>query len=148
MAKNRRDYIFTHHLRRRFLQRTDKKFTHLDQCRSPDCETCQQQTDEILQDLAANGRQINSEIANRLDQAEENRSYLNNTGFMSWYYDKYGYDKRFEFLIHEDILFVVVWDNGKKIVVTCVPSKTHLVGRTHFARKKFNKVAKKEAKLL
>lgn len=144
---NRRDYIFTTHLRERFIQRTNKKYNHLQNCREEDCETCHSMMEEIRQDLAENRRTYDAKIANRLDTAEENKSYINNTGFMSWYYEKYGYDKRFEFLVSDELLFVVVYDDGKKIVVTCVPSKTHTVGKNHLGKLKFNKIPRKEDKI-
>lgn len=68
---------------------------------------------------------IDQEIARRLDAAEECRAYLNNAVLMSWYYERYGFERRFEFLVHEDICFVAINDNGKKIVVTCVSAKEY-----------------------
>lgn len=129
MPTSRRDYYFTHHLRERFLQRTNKRFFHIQFCREKDCKTCDDLKQKIKHQLRTNRKLIDIEIARRLDLAIENRSYVNNSGFMAWYYDKYGYDKRFQFLIHKDILFVVVIDNGKKIIVTCVLSKTHIAGK-------------------
>jgi len=136
MVKNRREYYFTHHLRERFLQRTNKKFHHLQTCRKENCDECDDLREQIRFTLSTEGKQVDTEIARRLGLSEENRSYINNSGFMSWYYEKYGFDKRFQFLIHDEILFIVVIDKGKKVVVTCVPSKTHLAGK-HALRPKF-----------
>jgi hypothetical protein len=90
-------------------------------------------------------RPVDIELAKRIGSATENRSYLNNTGFMAWYYDKYGFDKKFEFLVHDDILFVVVVDKGKKVVVTCVKARSHLAGKGSF-RPKYNEIKTKEEK--
>lgn len=145
----RREYIFTHHLRERFVQRTQKKYEHLwHQCWTENCETCKALKEECKNEILNNRREIDREIARRVDEADENRSYVNNTEFMGRYYEKYGYDKRFEFLTHEDILFVVVIDNGKKLIVTCILSKTHIAGKPSL-RPKFNGVKKqREEKLL
>ena len=135
MAQKRRDYFFTHHLRERFVQRGKKKYNHLQYCRDPTCEQCSQLKEDIRAVITENRRDIDCELAKCINEADENRSYVNNSGFMGWYYDKYGYDKNFEFLIHDDLLFVVVVDKGKKIVVTCVPAKTHLAGKSELRPK-------------
>jgi hypothetical protein len=140
------DYIITTHLRERFLQRSNKKYLHLQNCRSAECYNCHALLIEIRREAGENRIAIDEAIRARLEQTEENKSYLNNTGFMEWYFQKYGYDKRFEFLVHDDLLFVVVHDNGKKVIVTCVSSKTHIAGRCTRAVQKFNKVKTKEEK--
>lgn len=142
----RRGYVFTHHLRERFLQRTNKKYSHLQTCKAKECIICDQLKDEIKKEVEANRRTIDAEISRRLEASDENKAYLNNTGFMEWYYEKYGYDKRFEFLVHEEILFVVVLERSRKVIVTCVPSKTHFAGRCHHSKTKFSKVLTKEKK--
>jgi len=143
---NRRDYVFTTHLRERFFQRTHKKYSHLQHCHIKDCEACSDLLVEIRSKLVEGRRALDQELARRVDEAVESRSYLNNSGFMQWYYEKYGFDKRFEFLVSDDILFVVVIDKGRKIIVTCVTAKTHLAGKTAM-RPKFSKVKKKKEKL-
>ena len=144
MAGKRREYIFTHHLRERFVQRSDKKYLHLQHCRESDCPVCRDMRAEIKGQLEYR-RPVDIELAKRIGSATENRSYLNNTGFMAWYYDKYGFDKKFEFLVHDDILFVVVVDKGKKVVVTCVKARSHLAGKGSF-RPKYNEIKTKEEK--
>lgn len=124
----RREYAFTHHLRERFIQRTQKKYEHIQRCHDKECPICKELVEECRKEIGDNRKKIDTEIARRLDEATENRAYINSTEFMSRYYEKYGYDKPFEFLTHEDILFVVVTDNGRKVVVTCVPSKNHIAG--------------------
>jgi hypothetical protein len=148
MAANRRDYVITHHLRERFIQRTNKKYTHIGECREAHCKKCASLRAEIRGEIIYDHAKIDEEIYLRLDRADENRSYLNNTSFMEWYHEKYGFDNRFEFLIDEDLLFVVIYDEGKKIIVTCVSSKTHLAGKSHLSTKKFNKIKRKEDKVI
>lgn len=135
----RKDYILTNHVKERFVQRSNKKYSHLNHCRTYCCPVCDNLLRASRYELLNNKDSVKEEIARRLDLADEDRSYINNTGFMNWYYEKYGYDKRFEFLVHEDILFVVVCDNGKKFVVTCVLSRTHLAGKSHLSKHKFRK---------
>lgn len=141
-----REFIFTNHLRQRFVQRTTNEYKHLKECREKECETCKELEQDIRLKVAENEREINSQIRKRISRADENRSYLNNTGFMSWYYEKYGYDTQFQFLVHKDILFVVLIKRGRKVVVTCLEAKTHLVGKATAARKKYNKIPTKEKK--
>ena len=116
----------------------------MQECRTHDCFDCEHLRKIIRFEVACNKKEINTEMSRRLELAEEDRSYVNNTGFMHWYYEKHGYDKRFEFLIHEDILFVVVGDDGKKFIVTCVPARSHLAGRSYHSKPKFNKIKKKK----
>lgn len=139
MAYNRRNYILTKHVKERFVQRSNKKYLHLQWCRVDNCEECQNLKKIIRCEVDRNLKDITEEMSRRLDLADEDRSCVNNTSFMNWYYEKYGYDNRFEFLIHEDILFVVVCDNGKKFVVTCLLSRTHLAGKSHLSKHKFSK---------
>ena len=139
------EYIFTHHLRERFVQRTNSQYDHLKVCREKDCEVCQELQSDIELKVAENSKEINTQIAKHLDKSEENRSYLNNSGFMAWYYDKYGYDTQFQFLIHNNILFVVLIKKERKVVVTCLDARTHLAGKVA-TRKKYNKIPTKEEK--
>jgi hypothetical protein len=145
MTNDRRRIILTTHVRERFLQRTNKKYNHLDDCYVKDCPKCQELSDEVKQIAESCKFQINNDIWDRLCEAEEERSYLNNTVFMAWYYNKYGYDKTFEFLIDKNILFVVVHDVGRKVAVTCISSKHHVIGKNH-KKNKFSHIKKKEDK--
>ena len=148
MATSRRSYVITYHLRDRFVERTNKKYRHTRDCRDKTCQHCCWIKQQIKEDVRLNKEEIDAAIYDSLDQADEDRSYLNNSGFMEWYYNKYGYDKRFEFLVYQNILFVIVHDGGKKVGVTCVLAKTHLAGKTIIYKPKFNRVKKKEEKLL
>lgn len=148
MATSRRSYVITYHLRERFVERTNKKYRHARDCRDRMCQQCCSLKQQIKMDALSSKEEIDADIYNSLDNADEDRSYLNNSGFMEWYYNKYGYDKRFEFLVYDDILFVIVHDAGKKVGVTCVLAKTHLAGKTIIYKSKFNRVKKKEEKLL
>ncbi len=148
MKKIKSKYVITQHARLRFVQRTSKKYNHLQKCQTVNCEVCDGLYLDSEKQVQKEFGLINTEIERRINLSEENRSYINNTSFMSWYYDKYGYDKRFQFLHHEEIVFVIVWDEGKKIVVTCVPSKTHLAGKSNKLKQKYNKILTKEEKLL
>lgn len=147
MAENQRGHTLTRHVRERYVQRTNKRYSHLQSCRNAACQQCQLLKKEIRGEVIYEQDRIDAEILARLDTAEENRSYQNNTGFMQWYYEKYGFEKRFEFLIDGDLLFVVIHDAGRRVVVTCVSSKTHIAGRAVKNKPKFNRVKKKEEKL-
>lgn len=138
MDSRKQKYVLTNHLQERFLQRTNKKYEHVQYCRNKYCKQCEILLNEIAEITNDQREEITNEIYNRLDLAQDERSFLNNSNFMNWYYNKYGYDKGFEFLIHEDLLFIVIVERGRKIVVTCVLSKTHIAGKIHLSKKKFN----------
>jgi hypothetical protein len=139
-------YAITNHARERYLQRTRRKYKHMRDCRQENCETCLDMLAEIRVEIDNTINALNTEIMGRIAASDEDRSYINNVGYMQWYYEKYGFDKRFQFLVHEDILFVVVDEPGKKVVVTAVPSKTHFASRHSVRKPKFSKVQKKEDK--
>lgn len=140
---NRREYAFTHHLRERFIQRTEKRYNHLRTCKSIDCDFCRNLVMEIQEKLKVR-RPIDIEISRRINAAVECRAYINDSTFMQSYYEKYGFDRRFKLLVHEDILFVVVMDEGKKVVVTCLCAKTYKATATTL-RPKFGKIKKKKS---
>lgn len=130
--KNRKDYVLTHHLRERFVQRSNKKFEHIQFCKIENCETCKNLKIEINHIISSKCHDLDDMIYDNLEQSKENRCYINNSIFMENYYNKYGYDQKFEFLVFGKILFVVVWEKKRKIVVTCVSAKYHIAGKSHF----------------
>ena len=126
-------YILTNHLRERYLERFNKKFRHLQQCSlarcNLSCSLCVSLLFELRREVTEIQRRrvLDSVIFNRLTKAHEECSHLNNTEFMSRLYDRYGFG-RFHFLCDEDVLFIVVNENGKKIVPTCIPARGSVVG--------------------
>jgi len=141
MGNSQGGVYLTTHLKERFLQRTSKKYRHLQDCKLGDCEDCKNLMTDIRLEIRNRGREVENEIKQVVQKAEEERSYLNNHGFMDWYYQKYGYDKRFKFLVEPNwnLLFVVVVERGREVVVTCVKAKSHLVGKAVASRNKFRK---------
>lgn len=140
MVSIQREYVFTQHLKERFVQRTNKKYRHIDDCRQ-NCSVCRSLKEEIRSYIFNNHAEVMRGLISRLSLSEETKSYINNSQFMAWYYDKYGYDCRVEFRVHDDLLFVIMCNDGKKFVVTCMYSKLHFVGKNH-RTKKFSKVKK------
>lgn len=132
-------YAFTHHLRERFIQRTNYKYSHIQTCREQNCKTCDSLKREIQIDISYDKKIIDSEISRRLKLAKTDRTHINNTEFMLHLYRTHGCEHRFEFLVHEDLVFVVIMRNYEKIVVTCVPSKTHVAGRSLYSKNSFKK---------
>ena len=133
------DYIITNHLRERFVQRTNKRYSKLQHLKEETNTELEPLRQEIKNLIKTQRSTIDQDIKERIVNSEDSRSFLNNSGFMTWYYEKYGYDKRFQFLVNNELLFVVVIDRGKKIIVTCVWSKTHLAGKAILNKKKFRK---------
>jgi len=140
--ENKHEFIFTRHMRERFLERSNKKYNRLSRCRcrfdASRCEECEMLNLKIREELKRSGSAVDREIVRRLGQAEENRSYTCNSEFMARYYEKYGYDKNFQFLVDGDIVFVVVFEDRGKVIVTCLHSRYHIAGRL-VSRPKFKK---------
>ena len=137
--KNRINYVLTHHLRERFVQRSNKKFEHMQSCKIQNCTICANCKIEINHIISSKCQDLDDVIYNNLEQSKENRCYINNSSFMENYYNKYGYDQKFEFLVFGKILFVVVWEKNQKIVVTCMSSKDHIAGKGHVNKINFKK---------
>jgi len=142
MEKVKHEFIFTRHMRERFLERTNKRYERLSRCGcrfdAERCEECEIQNLKLKEELRTSGSTVDREIVRRLGLSEENRSYTCNSEFMARYYEKYGYDKNFQFLVHDDILFVVVHEDRGKVIVTCLHSRYHIAGRLA-SRPKFKK---------
>ena len=94
------DYVITEHL----IHRLRERFYHLD--------------------LSWNDRwTLYQEINQLIRDSYNERRYLNNTDYLCYLYETYGYDVRYEFLVNKekDIVFVVALHHGKrKIVKTCL----------------------------
>jgi hypothetical protein len=140
---NNSDLIITRHVRERYIQRTNKRFRKLQWSEfEKDQERMKLLKKELDQLIKNEQWDIDQEIFQRLKNSTESRSFINNTGFMEWYHEKYGYDKRFQFLVDSELLFVVILEKGRRIVVTCVEAKTHLAGKAVLSKKKFRKKKK------
>jgi hypothetical protein len=143
MGNSQGAVYLTTHLKERFLQRTNKKYRHLQNCRLGEnkCEECKNLMNDIRLEIDKRGIEVEKEIKQVVNESEEERSYLNNPGFMDWYYQKYGFDKRFRFLVEPklNLLFIVVVERGREVVVTCLKAKSHLVGKAVVSRNKFRK---------
>lgn len=91
--------------------------------------------------MSHSGNELHNEILNRLERSTEERSFINNTEFMSFMWEKYGYEQRFTFLRDRDAVFVIkaAPDGRLRAVVTVLPiEKTiirHMIGRNKFGRK-------------
>ena len=128
---------FTDHARQRFLERSSKQFSHLQTCRDNNCDVCREMAYDLHELVTQRRREIDGPMREAIDKATEDRSFINNTEYMSRYYERYGYDERFRFLRGDNVIFVIVSKEEYDLVITCVPTKGHIVGRSH---KKYRKV--------
>jgi hypothetical protein len=128
-------FYITKHLRERFVERSNKKYSHLQYCQK-NCETCQELKKTLKEFIAKYKAEIDYAILTKLKTAEEAKFLINNTTFMDSYYAKYRYDQIPHFLVHENLIFIMFQEKGRRVVVTCIPAKTHLAGRR---RPKFKK---------
>jgi hypothetical protein len=78
------------------------------------------------------------EVNKILEDSQEDKSYLNNTSFMFYLQDLYGYDSRYEFRSNAayNVLFVIIIDKGRKVIKTCYPLTTsRFIFRKQFKKK-------------
>lgn len=98
------DYFFTEH----FIERMKERFPNLS--------------------LPWDDRwQLYKDLDKMIRNSREERRYLNDTRYMFYLHETYGYDARYEFLANTEnnILFVVSLSSGfRKIVKTCMPLNT------------------------
>lgn len=60
-----------------------------------------------------------------LSDSIEDKSVKNNTAFMMFLHEEYGFDKDFHFFINCDVLFVGVIDRGASIITTTMICSQH-----------------------
>lgn len=132
-------YIVTRHARERYVERFTHKdaYAHLERCEG--CPGCNSYIFDIERKLA-DKKSLTQTILERVSRAKETRVYANNPNLMESYYNKYGYDTRFRFLIDNDVVFVIIeYEVGHKIV-TCMHSETsflrHFIFRPKYGKKK------------
>ena len=131
--------IITTHARERYFERTRKKYKHIRECHhTSNCAVCKELAIIAQRDIVGQEDEIDREILGKLDEATEEKSIVNNTGFMQWYYDKYGYDDVPHFFVHDDLVFITIFKKSRRFIVTCVPAKTHIAGKSA-KRPKFKK---------
>lgn len=128
-----RPFDITIHVKERYLERTNPKYEYLSYRRTD------QRSIDLMHSFRKEFREreleIHTEIFRRLKNATEERSYLNDSQFMDWYYTKYGYE-RFQFLVDGDIVFVVIGNDNR--VVTCCDASRHIARPKNKFRKKQN----------
>jgi len=66
---------------------------------------------------------ISNNIKNIINSGEISRSFLNDSRFMNYLYDTYGYGHTYDFVIKDNIVFVIKKSDGKNIAVTCLNKK-------------------------
>lgn len=58
-------------------------------------------------------------------EAVEERTFINNSNFMTMLGEKYGFDKKFHMYVRNDSIFVCVIDDQAHVVVTVVQKSQH-----------------------
>lgn len=128
-------FSITEHVRKRFVERSSKKYSKMNILPPEEAEAL---FDELCDEINERKSEIDQEIINRLHNAREDRSCLNDSNFMGRYYDKFGYDHRFQFLADKDFVYIIVFEGNVRKVVTCVRASTHKAGKLAF-RPKFGR---------
>ena len=134
-------FILKKHVRERFLQRflEPQKYDHLDKCSIRNCNVCETLSAEVRKTATKDRENIEQSLLHRLGLATEERSYLNNTQFLYHCYEKYGYERRFSFLVHKDAVFAVTpKGNDYWVVLTVMPIRWTVFNHT-MQRVKYSK---------
>lgn len=118
-------YIITTHARERFVSRFSSardEYSHIEECRSS-CPTCF----ELKNKIAANRHHWDNLICEKLVDAEDVRIFQNDTEFMSFMYERYGYN-RFHFFVSGYIVFITVEERGMYCLKTCMDGNWRING--------------------
>jgi hypothetical protein len=76
---------------------------------------------EVYETIRDNAR---CELKHLINNGYVSKSFLNNSKFMQYLYDTYGYEHTYDFVVSGDIVFVIKKNKGQNIAVTCLDSKT------------------------
>lgn len=104
----------------RYLERIDGNYEHLNIYRKRHCKECLSLHEALRHYATNNKNEWAAKLRALVADATEEKSYINDTNFMSYYYEKYGYDRKFKFLINGNVLFVALIENGDMHIVTCM----------------------------
>lgn len=118
MNKKKYKEIFTTHLRERYCMR----FLGV-------------KKEDVKDYIRKNHKFLDVLIRKRLNLATNEKSFLNNTNFMLHLYDKYGVDKKIEFWLHDDVVFVKIIEKGVTKVVTCYEFKNSVISKMYNKQK-------------
>lgn len=139
------DYIITNHARERFVERFSgkrKEFMHLSNCSEDNCEKCKDLIYSLERLSTKDRYNLDKTIIELLNSSQETKIFYNDFNFMSRMYERHGY-KKFKFLYNEEIIFPIIEDRGKKIVLTCMCTNYKVNNSTIFSdyikRPKFKK---------
>lgn len=116
------NFILTTHVRERYVERFSREsidFIHLRRCRTSECEECHDLTYRLREMAERFRNRWDKIICAKLHDAEDVKIFHNNSIFMDYMYNHYGF-QRYRFLVEGQIVFVVIEDEGKQIVKTCM----------------------------
>lgn len=72
-------------------------------------------------------RSFNQSCYALLEHAQFSQRHINDTAFMLFYYEKYGYDKKFAFKEFKNVLFVI----ADGVCLTVLDTDVHATSRQH-----------------
>jgi hypothetical protein len=99
----------------------------------------------IFLDSTLQGKLKRDAASRVLHDAVEDKSVKNNTGFMVWLHEKYGFDRNFRFFVNGDVLFIGIQCPDKQnTIVTTVQKSTSNI--SHLRNAGIEKTARFKAK--
>jgi len=123
-------FHITKHVRERYLERMRPRYRYLTE-HGMDGED--PRTIQLLiarnKEIKKNRKQIDEEIRLLLEESTVERSHRNNSEIMLYMYERYGYDRNFNFLVNGKATFVVIEEGTQRVVVTVLDSFTHICGK-------------------
>lgn len=81
----------------------------------------------IFSDPTRQGAERYTAACRVLSDAEEHKAVKNNTAFMVFLHEKYGFDKDFHFFVNGDVLFIGIIQNGKRLITTTMSCMQHRI---------------------
>ena len=123
--------IITTHARERFLIRRRKDFIHLEKCKVgiQNCHDCNEVSKKLAFHIRKNKFNIDQSIFESVEKSSEEKALFNNNNFMQSWYEQHGYNTVPSFFVDYDLVYVILKENGKRKLLTCIDAKTHKVAR-------------------
>ena len=118
------DYALTNHAIERLHER---------------CESFAKQIDSIT--IPALKRKVTYEF---LSEASEEKSFLNNSVFMTMLGEKYGFENQYTMFVRDNSVFVGVSNNRGRFIVTVLKRDEHYLNHIKHRTKKFEKKPKEK----
>jgi hypothetical protein len=132
------EITITRHVVERYYSKFIKtnKYDHIYDCRFCNCKVCDNLKKQLFEEVYDQFDMLKESVSELILDSEIEKSIYNNTNYMNYLYEKYGFDNIYEFYLNKNgIVFVCKLENGKKVFMTCYSTN----GSKFSIRKKYKK---------